>query len=123
MSYKVFPLPYLFDVDKTSEYINRTVIFESQKKQKQRKSINKTTTWKITLKGNNEQRLILEKFHDAVNGDAGKFYFVDENGKQVLCRFADGKLPIVLKREYDAYSDTNGTVVGFSCDITIEKVI
>ena len=123
MSTPVFPLPYTFDVDKTSEYLNRTVVFESGKKQKQRKSINKLVTWKITVKGTDTQRKTLESFHDSVNGDAGIFYFYDEDGVQVLCRFADGKLPLTLKREFTSANDTHGIVVGFTCSLTIEKVI
>lgn len=123
MSTPVFPLPYTFDVDKTNEYVNRTVTFESQKKQKQRKAISRLTTWKITVKGNNTDRQTLEAFHDTVNGDAGSFYFYDENNTQVLCRFVDGKLPMTLKREFTSSNATHGTVVGFTSTLTIEKVI
>lgn len=123
MSTPVFPLPYTFDVEKTNEYVNRTVVFESQKKQKQRKAISRLTSWKITVKGDNTQRQALEAFHDSVNGDAGSFNFTDENGTQVLCRFVDGKLPITLKREFTSSNATHGNVVGFTCSLTIEKVI
>ena len=78
MAKRVFPLKYTFrtDVKKTSEFINKTVVFESQKKQKQRKSISKLCTWEITCEGDVDDLHTLESFHETIGGDAGTFELV-----------------------------------------------
>jgi phage-related protein len=123
MSLPVFPLPYLWEVDKSNEYVNRTIQFESGRKQKQRVSVNKLQTWKISIKGDRKQMDLLEAFHESVTGDAGQFLFNTPEGNLVVCRFADGKLPIKEIREFTLKTPTHGIIVGFQCDVTIEKVI
>jgi len=112
-----FPLPYVFEVDKTNAYVNRTITFESQKKQKQRVAISKLMTWEISCRGSNADRLVLEAFHDSLSGDATPFYFNDENGVQQTVRFAEGKIKFHLKR------DIAGIVQGFEAKMAIELVI
>lgn len=125
LALETFPLPYSFryDVEETNEYVNRTVVFESQKKQKQRVSINKLETWKITIEGSPEQKAILKSFHERMGGDAAPFLFYTPDGEQVSARFSDGKLPITNIRELDLNNPTCGNIVGFTCELTIEKVI
>jgi hypothetical protein len=125
LALSTFPLPYTFrqDVDEMNEYVNRTIVFESQKKQKQRVTINKLESWKILVEGTPAQRTTLKDFHDDMGGDATPFYFYTPDNTQVTARFVDGKLPIKDKREFNKDQPTKGTIVGFSCELTIEKVI
>ena len=122
-TYQTFPLPYIGDVEKSVEYATRSVVFEAQNKQVQRKSINGLTTWKFTCKGDATEYQTLNNFFDSVNGNAGKFYFYDDLGVQRLVRFSDTKLPFKLIREFKSSSTTHAVVVGFTCDITVELVI
>lgn len=122
---EIFPVPYSFrhDIEENNEYVNRTVTFESQKKQKQRVSISKLESWKITCEGTPEQRLLLKEFHERMGGDATPFLFYTPDNIQVIARFADGKLPIIPKRELDLTKPSLGTIVGYTCELVIEKVI
>ena len=123
MSLPQFPLPYLFDVEETSTYATTTIVFSSQKKQVQRHGVNPLETWKIDLKGTPAQKTTLKDFWDSIGGNAGKFLFVDPDGNTRTCRFSDNKLTIVDKREFNASSDTHGTIVGFTCETTVEVVL
>ena len=122
-TYQTFPLPYIGDVEKSVEYATRSVMFEAQNKQVQRKSINGLTTWKFTCKGDANEYQTLNNFFDSVNGNAGKFYFYDDLGVRRIVRFSDTKLPFKLIREFESSSTTKAVVVGFTCDITVELVI
>lgn len=125
MALEVFPLPYSFrtDVDEVNEFLNRTVVFESQKKQKQRVAIAKMESWKIQLEGSPAQRTALKAFHERMGGDATPFTFYTPDNIAIVARFSDGKLPIKDIREFDPNSLTKGKIVGFTCELTIEKVI
>jgi phage-related protein len=113
---ETFPYKAYGQIEKNVEYINRVIQFESGKKQVQRVSINKPITWKFKLSGLNSERLDLEAFFDRQGGNAGTFYWVDENDTTQIVRFSQSKLPIVVKREA-------GTPVVYECDILLEKVI
>jgi phage-related protein len=113
---ETFPFKPYGNIEKTGEFINRIIQFESLKKQVQRVSINKQMTWKFKLSGLNSERLDLEAFHDRQGGNAGTFYWVDEDGTTQTVRFSQSKLPIVIKREA-------GTPVAYECEILLEKVI
>lgn len=125
MALETFPLPYSFrfNVEENNEYINRTVVFESQKKQKQRVAIHKLESWKVTIEGTPAERVILREFHERMGGDATPFLFYRPDGTVVQARIADGKLPVKNIRELDTSSPTCGKIIGFICELTIEKVI
>jgi hypothetical protein len=120
---KVFPLPYVFDVDKDTTYSTTTVVFQSQKKQVQRGAIAALNTWRIQCKGDEIQLKTLEAFHDSVGGNADPFLFYNEDGVQIAARFAEPKLSKKLFREFTLDNPTHGNVVGFTANITIESVI
>lgn len=123
MSILTFPLPYIADVDETSTFATTSVVFSNQKKQVQRKSIAPLESWKITVKGDLTERDILKTFWNNVGGNTDKFYFVDPTNTQRLCRFSENKLSITDIREFSSSSATKGTIVGFTCDITIELAL
>lgn len=123
MSVLTFPLPYIADVDETSTFATTSVVFSSQKKQVQRKSIVPLDSWKITIKGDVAERDILKTFWNNVGGNTDKFYFTDPTNTQRLCRFAENKLSITDIREFSSSSATKGTIVGFKCDATIELAL
>lgn len=117
-----FPLKYMFDVDKELEIASTTVIFASKKKQVQQNSIGAQTTWVFHCRGDNTQRKTLENFYLNINGNVQPFYFTDEDGVQQTVRLVDPKFKYKLLREF-TYNNTGGTVVGFTADITVEKVL
>lgn len=123
MAIPTFPLKYTFDVEETSTYATTTVTFSSQKKQIQRNAINPLRQWKIQCKGNTAQRLQLKNFHDSVGGNSSVFYFVDPDGVQRKCRFAEPKLTLNDIREFDPTSLTGGTIVGFTAEIVVEVAL
>jgi hypothetical protein len=83
----------------------------------------KYESWKITCEGSLSDRNLLKSFHDSMAGDFGTFYFFNPDDQIVNVRFIDGKLPIIDKRELDTTKPSFGAIVGFSAELTIEKVI
>jgi phage-related protein len=68
------------------------------------------------LAGLNDERLELEAFFNIHSGDADSFYWVDTDNVQQVVRFAQGKLPIIIKRSV-------GVAISYTCDVILEKVI
>jgi phage-related protein len=120
---ETFPLPYLFLVDKDITFATRSVVFESQKKQIQQVGVNPMTKWKISCRGNNDDRLVLESFQYRMGGNTRTFYFTDENLVQRTVRFADQGISLKLTRDFTTANVTHGTVVGFTADITVEVAL
>lgn len=118
-----FPLPYTFGVDEDITFATVSVVFESQKKQVQRRAINPARTWKISCKGNATDLQTLIDFQNSVGGNSSTFYFTDPYDVQQAVRFADPKLSLKVTREFTSGNTTHGTIVGFTADITIEKVL
>ena len=123
MAVSRFPLPYLFDVERDDEFSTKTVVFENNKKQVQQSAILPVTTWKINVKGTPAQLQELLSFFNNVGGNTRTFAFTDEFGNDQTVRFADKKLSIKEKRDFNKGSSTNGFVVGFEATITLEGSI
>lgn len=123
MALPKFPLPYLFDVEKTIQYATKSVKFYSQKKQIQILSPNPIREWRINVKGTPEQYKTLESFFKSMHGDAGTFIFIDEFGQEQTVRFTDNKLSPKLRRNFNTGSPTNGFVVGFEITISLEEAL
>ena len=117
---ETFPLPYVFSIDKDVTYKTTSVSFQSGKKQVQRTAVSPETKWKIQCKGDNAQRILLESFHGRMGGNTKTFYFYDENNEQRIVRFAEQGISMKLIREFSTTTVTHGTVVGFTCDVTVE---
>lgn len=113
----------MFEVNKDITYATRTVTFESQKKQVQQVAVNPMTQWKIQCRGTDEQRKTLESFHARCGGNTRVFYFYDENMDQRTVRFAEPKLSTKVIRDFSDANVTNGTVVGFTAEITLEVAL
>lgn len=116
----IFPLKYVFDVDKTVSFATREVSFEGQNKQIQQLSTNPMKSWNITVRGTPEERNILESFFEKVGGNTRPFVFMDERNRPRWCRFADSKLNITEKRAWTNEFNPQGDVVGFEAKIVIE---
>lgn len=116
----IFPLKYVFDVDKTVSFATREVSFEGQNKQIQQLSTNPMKSWNITVRGTPEERNILESFFEKVGGNTRPFVFMDERNRPRWCRFADSKLNINEKRDFSNHFNPQGDVVGFEAKITVE---
>ena len=116
----IFPLKYVFDVDKTVSFATREVSFEGQNKQIQQLSTNPMKSWNITVRGTPQERTILESFFEKVGGNTRPFVFMDERNRPRWCRFADSKLNITEKRAWTNEFNPQGDVVGFEAKIVIE---
>lgn len=116
----IFPLKYVFDVDKTVSFATREVSFEGQNKQIQQLSTNPMKSWNITVRGTPQERVILESFFEKVGGNTRPFVFMDERNRPRWCRFADSKLSINEKRDFSNHFNPQGDVVGFEAKIVIE---
>lgn len=116
----IFPLKYVFDVDKTVSFATREVSFEGQNKQIQQLSTNPMKSWNITVRGTPQERVILESFFEKVGGNTRPFVFMDERNRPRWCRFADSKLNITEKRAWTNEFNPQGDVVGFEAKIIIE---
>ena len=123
MALQKFPLPYIFEIDKSKAYATKSVKFYSQKEQVQIQSLNPVRTWKINVRGTADEADVLESFFDDCVGDAYPFLFTDENGDEQQVRFADATLNIKKYRDFDKGSATHGFVVGFDADINLKEVL
>lgn len=123
MALKKFPLPYIFEIDKTTAFATKSVKFYSQKKQVQIQSLNPVKSWKIKVRGSTEDAETLEAFFNDCVGDAYPFLFTDENGDEQQVRFADSTLGIKKYRDFTYGNETHGFVVGFEADINLEEAL
>lgn len=123
MALDKFPLPYIFEIDKSTAFATKSVKFYSQKKQVQIQSLNPIRSWKIKVRGNAEEADTLESFFNDHVGDAYPFLFVDESDVEQQVRFADSTLSIKKYRDFNSGSETHGFVVGFEADINLEEVL
>ena len=123
IKYPMFPLPYRFQTIVGVAYATREVVFESQNKQVQQLSINPIEDWQIDVAGDVDDYIKLHKFFKEVGGNARPFIFFDEANRPRLVRFSSNKLTITAKREWKHNNVTNGEIVGFTGNLSVETVI
>ena len=118
-----FPLPYVFEVEKGLKFATQEVKFESGKKQVRQLSANAQRTWSISLRGTTEQQKQFEQFCESVGGNTRQFIFVDEFGKEQICRFATNEFNMKVIRDFNSGIETYGFAVGSTANVQIEKVL
>ena len=123
MALETFPLPYVYEIDKTTSFATKTVVFNSQKKQVQIQSPNSISTWAVKCRGTKEDLGTLEKFYQSHYGNGRTFYFTDELGNQRTCHFSDNKMTLKVYRDFNPKSKTHGNVVGFEATVNIEEAL
>ena len=116
-------MPYICEVEKGLKFATQEVTFESGKKQVRQLAVTPKRTWSISLRGTTDQQKIFEDFCESVGGNTRPFLFIDEYGKEQLCRFATNEFNMKVLRDFTIENGTHGNAVGFTANVQIEKLL